>query len=271
MVDYMEIIDLPLDIINIIVNMLTIKYKIYFMAINIFFSQNVCIFSMGMFSIFGISQNVIEQEKFKNLKSLTLCNATNDINKSLNISRLTKLSHLKLFNDYPIKGVSYLTNLTELCASSYNKDFITQNDIMNLSLLTSLDISFNKNISNINHLTNLLFLEISGGHTQIHQSSIINLTNLTYLNIETNTQITNLSHLPNLSHLKCYGTNIDITKLYKLHTLELFSKMANIDISHLTNLFQLYASKSFITRNKIIINNLSNLIHLNENKFVCIG
>ena len=257
MVDYMEIIDLPLDIINIIVDLVPARDKIYFMATNIYFSKNVCIFSM--FCNIKIAQNVIEQKKFRNLKMLTLYN-----NKNFNVSNLTKLTYLKV-GDYPIEGLSYLINLRELCASSCTSDIITQNDIMNLSLLTTLDISFNKKISNINHLSNLLSLEISGRFTEIYQSSISNLTNLTYLNSGGNIRITNLSRMPNLLYLRCYGTNIDISKLYKLRTLNLFSLYPTIDISHLTNLTELCASEYFISNNKITINNLSNLIYVRRN------
>ena len=256
MVDYMKIIDLPFDIINIIIDMLPVRDKIYFMATNIYFSKNVCIFSM--FCNIKISPSVIKQKKFRNLQMLTLYNNIN-----FNVSNLTKLTYLKV-GDYPIEGVSYLTNLRELCVNSCTNNIITQNDIMNLSLLTSLHISFNKKISNINHLSNLLSLEISGRFTEFYQSSISNLTNITYLNIETNTHITNLSHMPNLLYLRCYGTNIDISKLYKLRTLNLFDRFANIDISHLTNLTELEASKEYICNNKITINNLSKLIYVSS-------
>ena len=255
--DYIQIEDLPLDIINIIVDMLVTKDKIYFMATNIYFLKNVCIFNM--FCNVKISQNIIEQRKFRNLNTLTIYN-----NKCLNVSKLTKLTYLNSNSRTdPIEGVSCLTNLTELHASYMGQSKITQNDIINLSLLTGLNISFNTNITSITHLTKLLYLHVSGNNSNIYQSDIKNLTNLTYLNIGNNRHITNLSHLPNLVYLRCLGININISKLYKLSTLELLLPLPNINISHLTNITELEASKEYICNNKITINNLSSLTSIN--------
>ena len=214
-----------LDIINIIINMTITSDKLYFMATNKYLLNNIKIESIKINK--HKSQNSIQQDKFKNIKKLTIRSTNN-----LNISFLTNLTHLKLISSN-IKGVSHLTNL--ICLKVSFTSLIKQDDIIPLKLLAHLDIDFNNKIYSITHLTKILYLSASGLYNKINQHNILLLTNLTYLNIGCNTKITDISHLSYLTNLRAMFYNIDISKSYQLRTITYMSRYEPI-VSHLTNL-----------------------------------
>lgn len=259
--DYYPIEIIPIDIIKVIINLLDTRDKILFISTNTYFLRNIYIYSVTI-NKNKISQNIIEQDKFKNIKYLQLHNIFN----TLNMMYLSNLTYLYV-RDTNICGISGLTNLKSLYTNSIlKKNSITQNDIANLSLLTHLYISFNSKITSIMHLTNLVCLAISGIYSNIWQSTIMPLTSLTYLDIGNNTKITNLSHIPNLKYLRVNNINqIDISKSYNLRTLNIlnFSDTAQkINILHLTNLTRINASPEFIEFNKIMLSRMTNLINI---------
>ena len=246
--DEIEII--PIDIINIIIDMTNTRDKLYLMATNKYFLNNITIISMIIRT--RISQNIIEQYKFKHIKSLTLLNTN-----ILDISHLNRLTYLKLHEDN-VKGLSLLTNITELQGAKY----IKSNDIMTLTLLNYLDISFNTRISNISFLTNLKSLCVSGFWSEIDQANIMPLTNLTFLDLGSNMKINNLTHLPHLKKLRsCFDNYIDISKSYKLQTLIVAHILpeAMPCISHLTNLTKIISSEEFINNNMEILKKMTTL------------
>lgn len=222
---YPSIEVIPLDIINIIINMTNTCDKLYFMATSKYLLNNIKIESIKINK--HKSQNSIQQDKFKNIKKLTIRSTNN-----LTISFFTNLTHLKLISSN-INGISHLTNL--ICLKVSFTSLIKQNDIIPLKLLTHLDIDFNETIYCITHLTKLLYLSVSGICSKINQHNILLLTNLSHLNIGSNTKITDISHLFYLTNLRAMFYNIDISKSYQLRTITYMTSYRPI-VSHLTNL-----------------------------------
>lgn len=275
--DYHSIINIPIEIINIITNLLDTTDKIFFISTNTYFLRNIYIDTIiaGKFDtspntiitqkfkdIKNISQDVIIQDKFKHIKNLYLHN-----NDNLDIMHLTKLNFLFIV-DTCVSGLSFLQNLSKLHIYTIQKEsYVLQNDIEHLSL-THLSMSFNYHITNIMHLTKLIHLDISGTYSKIQQSNINPVTNLTYLNLGNNTNITDISHFPNLTELRTnYINNIDISKSYNLRTLNIFNNWDNLhklDVLLLTNLTQLNANIEIIEYNKDILKKMTNIININS-------
>jgi Leucine-rich repeat (LRR) protein len=120
--------------------------------------------------------------------------------RSSNLSILTNLTSLDLRNHCGyiglIKHIDILNNLKSLSLRDSNS--ITDFGMKYLTNLTFLDLSFNKNITNISFLNKLETLILTC-NTKI--TYISNLTNLTSINLDRNNIITmeSLKSLPKLS------------------------------------------------------------------------
>ena len=164
------------------------------MSTNKYFLKTIRILNMHLVSN-TITQNILEQDKFKYLEKILIYKTTN----YLNISHLTFLRSLTLFS-VDVEGISRLTNLRKLNFIGASKHFI-QSDIEKLSMITNLSLT-NTNIIDISHLTNLKVLKLSGFHCYVKKYNIYKLTTLTSLVFfNNNNTITNIEYLTNLTFL----------------------------------------------------------------------
>ena len=207
----MDILNIPIDIINAIVNdnTLTCRDKIYFISSCNLFFKNIYIDSLSQNK--NINDNILLQPKFYRITCLRMPCNTN------------------------ISEISHLTSLTLLDISS-DINLIGQNSINMLHNLRHFDIFNNQNITNIAHLTNLTFLNV--GRSQIKQNSIDVLLKLQTLRINANKYITNIAHLTKLTALSISYTNINQASIDNLYSLTWLYSVGNrgISTSHLTNL-----------------------------------
>lgn len=190
-----------------------------------------------------LSDKILEQNKFSNLKRLCAKNNPN------------------------IKNINHLANLEELDCSS--RCGIADENIKPLFKLTKLIANCNPKIKNINHLINLEELDCGGNHfdvsflmsgisllmaycemydfryssCSISDENIEHLTKLKRLNAYDNPKIKNINHLINLVELNCGGkcgvADENIIGLYKLKYLYANNNPNIKNINHLINLVKL--------------------------------
>lgn len=207
------ILILPIDVLNIFVAILPIKDALRLISSHRYF-KNIRIFNL---SSWRINDEALHQKKYEYIYNL-------DITCNMNITSAS---------------VSCLTRLTKLNISHGNSFY--QEHLNCISNLVYLNIDYNKNITNIAHLTTLTHLDMIG---TFNINNINNLTNLTKLNLYGNKKITNISDLTNLRKLNIggWGSSVNQSSINKLTNLT-FLKMRNnqrIDsVSHLTCLIYL--------------------------------
>ena len=141
-----------------------------------------------------------------NLKSLTFDYMFNDIltDQSIIGKDLYELDCSDKMTDYGLKSMTNLRTL-ETCSN------ITDNGIKNLINLTDLTL-VGKNITNLNHLTNLTKLH-AWYDCGIDDNSIKELINLKELYIPDNPGITDINHLVNLEVVNTYEGTHDVHAL----------------------------------------------------------
>ena len=117
--------------------------------------------------------------------------------------KFSKINKLELDHRYynVIIPNDIIKNLTHLTASGFYSG-ITQQEILPLNLV-KLDISYNPNITNISHMTNLKVLKVNGNYG-ISQDSISKLY-LIKLYALNNSSIINVSHMSRLETLCAAG------------------------------------------------------------------
>ena len=99
-----------------------------------------------------------------------------------------------------------------------------------------LNVTFNTNISNINHMKNLIELDCE--NCGINDNGIKDLYNLKNLKASYNKNITNINHMKNLIELEARDAS---GELYNLQMLN-FSFNKNIkDINHMENLIHIFS------------------------------
>jgi hypothetical protein len=207
--------------------------------------------------IWPVYQNIIEFCPVRTqLIMTTLCKA---LHKILKIKDLTHYQSYDSDIAWPIKSAilqpkyshlkrlvvnSKVIHLNHLHHLEYLKLYyaeVTNDDIQGITNLRSLDVYQCKNLTNINHLINLVKLKLRGGH-KLNQSGINELTQLRILHIEDTPTKIDLSHFTNLTYLnisRYNGDNIDndtLKPLVKLVTLATGPVENLTDINHLINL-----------------------------------
>jgi hypothetical protein len=78
---------------------------------------------------------------------------------------------------------------------------ITDNDLKGINCVTELSVINNPKITNINHMTNIKKLNISGYKCGVTTTDIKDLVNIVELDISENRMINNIDHLINLERL----------------------------------------------------------------------
>lgn len=220
----------------------------------------------------------------KNVVKLTL--RSTDYVTDLN--HMTKLRDLKLSNTCGVKdkGIKSLTNIIRLYLFNvritdinhmikirfltlYDRgNEIRQENISNLVNVETLNISYSKNINDLNHMTKLkkLFMQCNESVTQ---DGISKLMNLIYLNIYNNELIYDLNHLINLKSLIIGNnsnlTNESIRSLINLKILKLNNTPNITDVNHMVNLetLDIWGERCGVDQDGI--RNLRNIRHLDIN------
>jgi hypothetical protein len=182
------------------------------------------------------------------------------------ISTFNQLSKLKtlichyLRNTNMDHGIKYCTNLTHLSIANCG---FTQKSIINHVNLTKLNIYDVYHITNINHLTNLVALNISGTCNGIQNDGFSKCTNLVSLEMFNNKRVTNLNHLKKLTFLKAGYSNLHNQSIYDCTNLKqlLINNTKITSINHLTNLTSLSIASSHV--DSMDIKMLTNLKKIN--------
>ena len=215
------ILIVPIEIINIIIEDVGVKYSIYFTATCKFFFNNVNIYNLWEENVTRAHQNkknitLLKQKRFQNVMSLNMqyCD---------------------------IGNIAYLSNLTKLNINMA-RDYFNQNSITKLSKLKYLTMNSNYCVTNISHLTSLVYLEACDSALK----DIYNLNNLTYLRLRTNDYINDISHLTLLTYLDTNISLKNINNLNNLHTLKITYDICLDDIKYLRNLTDLQIINSSI-------------------------
>lgn len=229
----------------------------------------------------------ITNDEIKNLTNITKLTiykpSIGDIGIS-NLTNITKLCIGSTSSNITSDGISKLTNITELVLNSHK---ITDSGIVNMSMikklklnnlsrimttdiltnmtnLVNLSLRNNKTIrGDLNVLTNITKLDLSGSHVEYGQiknlklvslkligknnihEELMNMTNLISLNLAFNTNITDdtLCSLTNLHKLDlCFNeiiTNRGLSSLTRIDCLNLRYNTVITDIHHLTNITKL--------------------------------
>lgn len=139
---------------------------------------------------------------------------------------------------FQITNVSHLQLLTKLVVCT-NKSQISNSNISECTNLIYLDISYNQQITNLNHCKRLEVLISSTNSLQYINECV----NLKILIIPWNKYITDVNHCTQLEFLDMFDTNITdigIKDCINLTSLDLSCYDKITDISHLTNLQKLY-------------------------------
>jgi Leucine-rich repeat (LRR) protein len=236
--------DAPDELWIIIFQFLYIDVRLRFSSINKHFYQLVSDSVLELDDRWDMDNDVSSHElkRFTNLVSLDL--RRNDVIIGPHIRGMTRLTTLYLGRNEIIDTPSLLslTNITKL--DLRNNMRFGDNVLRALSKIVWLDISRSclnttELITNrgISILTNLTFLDISGGGGNIYDSGIVLLTNLTTLQLNGRcNKITDnaIKHLTNLTELGLYNNNAisgnsfhSLTKLKKLCLV-----YSNVDMSN---------------------------------------
>lgn len=176
------------------------------------------------------------------------------------VNELTTLKTLYLGNNRKIGSVD-LPNLTELDLT-FNKVIY---DITHLSTLKILNLRNNPNIRKISHLTNLTELDLAFNKI-VTDEELKSLTNLTELNLINNNLITDegISQLKKLKIIKLNNHITDLSDLTELRHIHLsrYSKISPIMLSKLPMLQYLiiYEESLFDEENIALLLVLNNKI-----------
>ena len=183
-----------------------------------------------------------------------------------------KCEKVQFFYKYSeITCINHMKNLSELRLESFIQSIQLRYNI------TILKICGNKNITNINHLTQLVELDASH-ECKLTNEGIKGLISLRKLIINYNRTLTNLNHLNNLIELKASDNHAladsSIKGLINLQKLYLSYCINISNINHLKNLIVLDASGYNCGINDDGIKDLENLIILNasdNNNITCVN
>lgn len=115
------------------------------------------------------------------------------------------------------KNITNLNHMTNLKTLEIRSDYLRSNvknhsgvndiGISKLSNLEQLDVDYNYNITDINHMTNLTRLD-ARGHCGINNDSIVKF-NLKHLDVFWNKKVTDIKHMTNITRLYPTGSGID--------------------------------------------------------------
>ena len=232
------------------------------------------------------SQHILNMNKLKYLRHLTLENMRNDIVLKINgehleyvnISRasivftsLSNVKYLRLTDLYSYKvldGINSYKKLNILFAryisnDDFCKDLITLN-LKNLEDLTINHTDYLFNSNNISDLLNLSSLSVfKNGLNQIGVFDISVLTNLKKL---TMSNITILSFIlpPNLKNIECTGLNCDFESF--AHQIENIEHLENLNLNHFSDVNR---NTNILRLNNDSIKNLK-LLYIFDSKCVVI-
>lgn len=158
-----------IDILQIIINYSHIRDQIKCMTIDTHLYQNINIYSLKHNVDLNLSQNVIEQRKFRKLKKLSC-----GMNK-------------KIYDVNHLADTLKILKCPGYCG-------IDQNGISQLKCLEILHCMYNYKIYDVNHLENTLKeLFCNGGCCGIDQSGISKLRHLRIIKYEHNKKINNIN------------------------------------------------------------------------------
>ena len=176
---------------------------------------------------------------------------------TLKQKKFIQIKKLYINDNTKINDLPFLSHLTHLYMPS--NELIRQNAIYNLHNLLYLDISYNRNIFDISHLTSLTVLNAK--NTFCKHNNINGLTNLTILDISLNVCQINIFCLINLKKLYANYNPIEynsqLLSLTNLTELAIADNRYLNDIGYLTNLTYLNAQNTIVDQNSI--NKLCNL------------
>ena len=189
--------------------------------------------------------NMIQLNKFfrDNLQIWDFYHMEREHSIKLTSEILMRYPHIKYYNSsfvtmYPITDINFMTNLEILDASVHSH--INDAGISQLKKIKKLDISWNRNITSINHLTNLVELKAIC-NCGIKNDSIKKL-NLQILDMSWNRDITEINHMSNLKELYINGPcGINDGKLVGLNISKLIANENPrlYDLNHMINLKEL--------------------------------
>jgi len=156
---------------------------------------------------------------------------------------------------YKIKNINFW------CTNWQLRTKLNNNILQKYNYIKKLDISYNKNVTDLNYLIHLTMLDISNcpqiknkhiknltdleelyisdNESTINNDGIKHLTKLTVLDIDENENITDINTLVNLQILHARYTNLDndgIKNITNLTYLDLSYNNNITDISHMINL-----------------------------------
>ena len=186
--------------------------------------------------------------------------------------------HIKKLR-YDTTYVIYLDKFTKLETLYIHKNagiFAFQDSdkiLKNLTNLSELHLVNNKHITDINHLTKLTRLDISGADTIIKDEGISNLTNLLQLSINYNS-IKIINDFTKLTSLQAnYNDQINNDNLKSLTDLKLLSIYQNYkitDLNHLINLEILDVGGLFVSITNDSFKQLTSIkvLRVDNNKLV---
>lgn len=144
---------------------------------------------------------------------------------------LSKFQHLIKLSVFSHKGKLDISNLTKL--QTLDIQYCDDIEKINLTNLTELDITGNRQINKLKHLTKLNKL-ITGEDNYIIPNEITNLTNLTHLELKDNDLIYDLNMFTNLKILR-----IDSCSMIYNYTISELTKLVELDMSFNGNIIQL--------------------------------
>ena len=217
--------------------------------------------------------------ELRNIKKLHLCDCVNvqnlshltlleelvvhDVEKytpisNISIVNLKNLRCLILNDHYDVTHINHLTLLEELYISMEpwnvenapppDADGLHQDGIPRLPYLTKMTLHDNPHVYNINHLTSLTFLDISGFNSRLSHEGIKELKALKELRCDYNSNVKNISFFTELvTFSQCMETmelepavtgitQDGIKGLKKLESITLDGNQTFLDLNHLTSL-----------------------------------
>lgn len=218
------------------------------------------------------NKEITDIENFPNLIKLNLSGKCGVNQEKLECLMFPdKIIEINAFNNKTISDLSIFSNLRVLHAGGICN--VDQQSISKIKNLKELYIQHNRNITDVNHLKDLVILDISACY--VDQKGISNLTKLEVLNITNNFCVTDVNHLTCLKKLDASGlacglnqngliSNISIVELNLSDNLNVY------DVNHLINLESLdISNRCNVTPNGISKLNIGSMWNLNydHNKY----
>ncbi len=228
--------NIAIDIYRLVLNFLKLNEKLNF--------KKVC---KKMKNIYLIE--IIDDKYSRIIDEKILKNETYQFIQKLNLCESNKIFDL-----------NFLTKLKELDCSFTE---INDNNIKELNL-EHLSANNCKNITNINHMSKLKILDVSG-NCGVNDYGIKNLLNIVELNASENTKITNVNHMLKLKILDAIGNcgvnDYGIKNLLNVIKLNASSNTKITNVNHMLKLEILGASGNCGV-NDYGIKNLLNIVEL---------